>query len=47
MLDLDTVANVNHFLFNVQFHDNSVHIRMNETTGEMRDVVVGGVAEKP
>jgi hypothetical protein len=46
LLDLDTVANVNHFLFNVQFHDNSVHIRMNETTGEMKDVVVEGVAEK-
>jgi len=47
LLDLDTVANVNHFLFNVQFHDNRVNIRMNETTGEMKDVVVDGVAEKP
>jgi CubicO group peptidase (beta-lactamase class C family) len=47
LLDLDTVANVNHFLFNVQFHDNRVHIRMNETTGEMKDVVVEGAAEKP
>ena len=47
MLDLDTVANVNHFLFDVQIHHNSVHIRMNETTGEMKDVVVEGVAEKP
>jgi hypothetical protein len=47
LLDLDTVANVNHFLFNVQFHDNRVHILMNETTGEMKDVVVDGVAQKP
>jgi len=47
MLDLDTVANVNHFLFNVQFHERKVHVRMNETTGEIKDVVVEGVAEKP
>jgi hypothetical protein len=47
MLDVDTVANVNHFLFNVQFHERRVHVRMNETTGEVKDVVVEGVAEKP
>src|SRR5262249_47541301 len=47
LLDLDTVANVNHFLFNVQFHNNKVHVRMNETTGEMKDVVVEGVAGRP
>jgi hypothetical protein len=45
-LDLDTVANVNHFLFNAQFKDNGVHVRMNETTGEMKDVAVDGLAEK-
>jgi hypothetical protein len=35
LLDLDTGANVNRFLLNVQFRDNRMHIRMNETTGEM------------
>lgn len=47
LLDLDTVANVNHFLFKVQFKGNKIQIRMNETTGEIKDVVVDGVAEKP
>jgi hypothetical protein len=42
ILDMDTVANVNHFLFNLQFHGNEVRIRMNEVTGEMKDVVVAG-----
>jgi Beta-lactamase len=46
LLDLDTVANVNHFLFAVRFQDNRVHIRMNETTGEIRDVMVEGAVEK-
>jgi CubicO group peptidase (beta-lactamase class C family) len=45
LLDLDTVANVNHFLFNVKFDRNRVRIRMNETTGEIKDVMVEGVAE--
>jgi CubicO group peptidase (beta-lactamase class C family) len=45
LLDLDTVANVNHFLFNVHFGENRIRIRMNETTGEIRDVIVDGTAE--
>ena len=45
LLDLDTVTSVNHFVFNVQFRDNRVHLRMNETTGEIRDVMVDGSAE--
>lgn len=47
LLDLDTVADVNHFLFSVQFNANRVHIRMDETTGEMKNVAVEGVMEKP
>jgi CubicO group peptidase (beta-lactamase class C family) len=46
LLDLDTVANVNHFVFNVRFHAERVHLRMNETTGEMKDVEVEGVVVK-
>lgn len=46
LLDLDTVANVNHFLFDVRFEGNRVHIRINETTGEIRDLVVEGTVEK-
>jgi CubicO group peptidase (beta-lactamase class C family) len=45
LLDLDTVANVNHFLFSVHFDENKIRIRMNETTGEIKDVIVDGTAE--
>jgi len=43
-LDLDTVANVNHFVFNVRVDANKAHLRTNETTGEIKDVAVEGVA---
>jgi CubicO group peptidase (beta-lactamase class C family) len=46
LLDLDTVANVNHFVFNIRIDGDRVQIRMNETTGEMKDVAVEGVALK-
>jgi CubicO group peptidase (beta-lactamase class C family) len=45
LLDLDTVANVNHFVFDVQFSGDKIRIRMNETTGEIKDVMVEGLAE--
>ena len=45
MLDLDTVANVNHFVFRVRFDGDKIHVRMNETTGEITDVIVEGTAE--
>ena len=45
LLDLDTVANVNHFLFSMHFDENKIRIRMNETTGEIKDVIVDGTAE--
>ncbi|HVH85613.1 MAG TPA: hypothetical protein VM912_02755, partial [Terriglobales bacterium] len=34
-------------VFNVRFNDGRVHIRMNETTGEMKDIMVEGMAVKP
>jgi CubicO group peptidase (beta-lactamase class C family) len=46
LLDLDTVSNVNHFIFNAQFAGKRVQLRMNETTGEMKNVQVEGVALK-
>ncbi len=46
LLDLDTVANVNHFLFNVRLDGDRVHLQVNETTGEMKNVAVEGVALK-
>lgn len=46
LLDLDTVANVNHFIFRIRFGDNRAHLTINEVTGEMKDVAVEGVAGK-
>jgi CubicO group peptidase (beta-lactamase class C family) len=45
VLDLDTVANVNHFVFHLRFDGDKIHFRMNETTGEIKDVMVEGTAE--
>jgi hypothetical protein len=42
---MPTVANVNHFLFSVHFEENKIRIRMNETTGEIKDVIVDGTAK--
>ncbi|HEY6127294.1 MAG TPA: serine hydrolase [Candidatus Acidoferrum sp.] len=47
LLDLDTVANVNHFVFNVQFNGDKIRVRMNETTGEIKDFMIDGAAGKP
>ncbi len=46
LVDLDTVSNVNHFVFNIQFDGDRARVRMNETTGEMRDVDVPSIAVK-
>jgi len=46
LLDLDTVANVNHFVFNVRFDGDRAHLTMNETTGEMKDVPVEAAFSK-
>jgi len=32
-------------LFSVHFDENKIRIRMNETTGEIKDVIVDGTAE--
>ncbi|MGC4054935.1 MAG: serine hydrolase domain-containing protein [Paludibaculum sp.] len=52
LLDIDTVANVNHFLFRLRVEGGQAQIRMSETTGELRDLAVaavasGGVGAKP
>ena len=46
LLDLDTVANVNHFVFNIRIDGDRARLTMNETTGEIKDVTVDGVALK-
>ncbi|MFN0100837.1 MAG: serine hydrolase domain-containing protein [Bryobacteraceae bacterium] len=46
VLDLDTVANVNHFVINVRFDGDRLRLRMNETTGEMKDVLAEGEARE-
>lgn len=45
LLDIDTVANINHFVFRLQFERDRARILMTETTGEMTDVAVEGVAQ--
>jgi len=45
-LDIDTVANVNHFLFRLRVDGDQAQIRMSETTGEMTDLAVAAVASK-
>ena len=42
VLDLDTVANINHFTIRVAFQDEQVTLRVDEATGEVNDLVVGG-----
>ena len=44
LLDLDMIANVNHFVFDIRFDEDKAQVRMNETTGEMKDVIVNGTA---
>jgi CubicO group peptidase (beta-lactamase class C family) len=46
LLDIDTVANVNHFLFRLRVDRDQVEIRMSETTGEMTDLPVACVVSK-
>ena len=46
LLDVDTIANVNHFLFNVRVDGRSTHLLMNEITGEIKDLAVEAWAWK-
>jgi CubicO group peptidase (beta-lactamase class C family) len=42
VLDLDTVANINHFMIDVQFAGRDIRLRINEATGELKDLIVSG-----
>ncbi|MBL8227575.1 MAG: hypothetical protein JNL98_03830 [Bryobacterales bacterium] len=46
LLDMDTVANVNHFLFHIRVDGDEAQIRMTETTGEMTDLMVAAIAAR-
>jgi CubicO group peptidase (beta-lactamase class C family) len=48
LLDLDTVANINHFLIRMTFNDDAtdVRLRIDEKTGELKDLPVAGRAER-
>jgi hypothetical protein len=46
LLDIDTVANVNHFVFRLRVDGDQAQIRMTETTGEMTDLAVAAIASK-
>jgi CubicO group peptidase (beta-lactamase class C family) len=45
VLDLDTVANINRFMIRIQFEDQQLRLRIDEATGEVRDLVAHGRAE--
>jgi hypothetical protein len=40
ILDVNTVANINHFLFHIRFDGKRARIIMNEVTGELKDVKI-------
>lgn len=42
LLDLDTVAGVNHFLFRVEFDRDRVHVTVDEVTGEVKGLAIQG-----
>lgn len=42
LLDLDTVANINHFSIHIQFAGRQVQLRINEATGEIKELAVTG-----
>jgi len=44
LLDLNTVANVNQFVFNLRIDGERVRLRMNQITGDMKNVEVEGIA---
>ena len=46
LLDIDTIANVNHFVFDIRIDGDRAHLTMNEITGEVKDIAVEGVALK-
>jgi CubicO group peptidase (beta-lactamase class C family) len=44
LLDLNTVADINHFTFRVQFVGRQVHVQVDEATGEVKNLHVRGQA---
>jgi len=45
LLDLNTVANINHFSFRVQFAGRQVQVQIDEATGEVKNLHVRGQTE--
>lgn len=45
VLDLDTIANINHFIIRMQFAEREVQLRIDETTGELKNLPLVGRAE--
>jgi hypothetical protein len=45
LLDLNTVANINHFSFRVQFVGRQVQVQIDEATGEVKNLHVRGQTE--
>ena len=46
LLDLNTVANINHFRIRMQFAGDRVQLRIDEATGELNNLVVQGRAAR-
>lgn len=44
VLDVDTVANINHLIFNMTFQNARMRVTLNEVTGEVRDLRVEGTS---
>jgi hypothetical protein len=42
LLDLNTVANINHFLIRMDFVGNRLHMNVDEATGELKGLPVLG-----
>ena len=42
LLDLDTVANINHFLIRIDFVGSQLHLTIDEVTGELKGLAVLG-----
>jgi CubicO group peptidase (beta-lactamase class C family) len=45
VLDLDTIANINHFIIRMQFAADRVQLRIDETTGELKNFPLVGRTE--
>jgi hypothetical protein len=43
VLELNTVANINHFTIRTRFSGERLELRINEATGELNNLVVRGI----